>query len=219
MRQDFMDVSILLDGSGSMQPLLYDTIGGFNRFLEDQKKLPVRVAFTLVVFNHQYTPVCRGVPVADAAPLTDQNYCPGGTTALLDAVGRLIDETGERLKSMPENERPGKVLFVIITDGQENTSGKFTRQDIFDRINRQQDVYKWDFVFMGANQDSFAEAGAIGLRAGNVINCSATANGVRNQYGLLAAQTYPYAISSPMPAGFFGGQTHADEIDKKKAQA
>jgi hypothetical protein len=218
MRQDFMDVSILLDGSGSMQPLLYDTIGGFNRFLEEQKKLPVHVAFTLVVFNHNYHLIYGGIPIKAATPLTDQNYCPGGTTALLDAVGRLIDETGERLKAMPENERPGKVLIVIITDGQENTSRRFCRQDIFDRINRQQDVYKWDFVFMGANQDSFAEAGAIGLRAGNVINCSATANGVRNQYGMLAAQTYPYAVSSPMPAGFFDGQTHADEIDKKKAK-
>lgn len=84
-------------------------------------------------------------------------------TALLDAVGRAINETGQRLAVMPEHERPGLVVFVIITDGQENSSHEFTKTQIKELIKHQQTKYAWQFTFLGANQDAFAEARSIGI--------------------------------------------------------
>lgn len=216
MRQDLTDISILLDSSGSMQPLVHDTIGGFNSFLEEQKKLPGSAVFSLVSFNIEYRQICKAIPIRDASPLTDRDYVPGNNTALLDALGRLIDETGERLKNMPENERPGKVIFVIITDGQENSSHKFARKDIFERINRQRDVYKWDFVFMGANQDSFAEAGQIGVSSVNAINYTGDSRGTKNAYRVLCQGMGSYRVGGQSVGGFFGGMSHADMIEEQK---
>ncbi len=91
-------------------------------------------------------------------------------TALLDAVGRAINQTGERLARMPEPERPGLVVFVVMTDGQENSSREFTKAQLAEMIQRQQRVYDWHFNFLGANQDSFAEAGSIGIDAAGIAN-------------------------------------------------
>jgi hypothetical protein len=95
---------------------------------------------------------------------------PRGSTALLDAVGRAINETGERLAKMPEAERPGLVVFVVMTDGPENSSREFTKSHIKQMIEHQQSVYKWQFTFLGANQDAFAEGGAMGVAAAGIAN-------------------------------------------------
>ena len=90
---------------------------------------------------------------------------PRGSTALLDAVGRAINETGDRLAKTPEQDRPGLVVFVIVTDGQENSSKEFSKARIKEMIDEQQKKYNWQFTFLGANQDAFAEAGGIGIRS------------------------------------------------------
>jgi hypothetical protein len=96
-------------------------------------------------------------------------------TALLDAVGRAIGDTGLRLHRMPENERPGLVLFVIITDGLENSSHEFNCDQIKQMIEHQKQVYSWQFTFLGANQDAFAEAGKMGINAEDAACYSAAA--------------------------------------------
>jgi hypothetical protein len=97
---------------------------------------------------------------------------PRGNTALLDAVGRAIVETGERLRALPENERPGLVVFVIVTDGQENSSREYTKARVKEMIEHQQNVYKWQFTYLGANQDAFAEAGGMGIRLAGAAHYS-----------------------------------------------
>ena len=97
---------------------------------------------------------------------------PRGSTALLDAVGRAINETGERLAKMNEEDRPGLVVFVVMTDGEENSSQEFSKDQIKQMITHQQDTYGWHFTFLGANQDAFAEAGALGIHAAGVANFS-----------------------------------------------
>lgn len=109
----------------------------------------------------------NGVPIKDVPKYT---LVPRGMTALLDAVGRAINEAGCRLAAIPEDQRPGLVVFVIVTDGQENSSHEFTRAQIKEMIERQQSVYSWQFTFLGANQDAFAEAGSLGISPAAAAN-------------------------------------------------
>ncbi|HEV3384770.1 MAG TPA: vWA domain-containing protein [Gemmata sp.] len=162
MQQDLTDIVVVLDRSGSMQACKDDAEGGLNAFVEEQKKRPGRAVFTLVQFDTEYEFVHRGEPISGIPPFS---LVPRGWTALLDAVGRAIAETGDRLARTPETERPGLVAFVIITDGQENSSKEFNKEQIKQMIQHQSDAYKWQFTFLGANQDAFAEAGGIGITA------------------------------------------------------
>lgn len=167
MRADLTDIVVVLDRSGSMRSCQEDAEGGLNTFIDEQRKQAGETLFTLVQFDTEYEFVHRGVPIQHVGQC---RLVPRGMTALLDAVGRAIVETGERLAAMPEAARPGLVVFVILTDGQENSSKEYSRAQIKDLIEHQQNVYKWQFTFLGANQDAFAEAGGLGIRAAGVAN-------------------------------------------------
>jgi hypothetical protein len=167
MQLDLTDIVVVLDRSGSMQACKGDAEGGLNSFVEDQKKRPGRANFTLVQFDTEYEFVHRGVPISQVPPFT---LVPRGWTALLDAVGRAIIETGDRLAKTPEAQRPGLVALVIITDGLENSSKEFDKEQIKQLIQHQTEVYKWQFTFLGANQDAFAAAGGIGITADKAAN-------------------------------------------------
>lgn len=145
-----------------MQSCRTDAEGGLNSFIDKQKGEPGACLFSLVQFDTEYEFLYKGTPIKDVLACA---LVPRGMTALLDAVGRAIVETGERLKIMDESQRPGLVVFVIITDGQENSSKEFTKAKIGEMIRHQTDVYKWQFTFLGANVDAFAEAGGIGIAA------------------------------------------------------
>jgi hypothetical protein len=112
------------------------------------------------------------MPIAEVLPLDTSTYQPRGSTALLDAIGRTIDEIGARLANAPEAERPGQVLIAILTDGEENASHQFTWKDISDRIRHQTDVYQWRFLFLGANQDAIATAARMSIGAEDSANFS-----------------------------------------------
>jgi hypothetical protein len=166
MRNDLTDITVVMDRSGSMHACQTDAEGGLNRYIEDQKTQPGDALFTLVQFDTEYEFVHRGVPIRQVPHCS---LVPRGNTALLDALGRAIVETGERLAKIPESERPGLVVMVVLTDGQENSSREFSKTKIQEMIAHQQSVYKWQFIYLGANQDSFTEAGALGM-AGSVGN-------------------------------------------------
>jgi len=171
MRSDLTDITLVIDRSGSMQSIRDDAQGGINAFIAGQSKTPGDVLVTLVQFDTEYEFLHRGVPVRDVPPYALE---PRGGTALLDAVGRAINETGARLAKLPEPERPGLVIFVVMTDGQENSSREFTKAQIRKMIQHQQSVFNWQFTFLGANQDAFAEAGEIGIAAGGTADFSAS---------------------------------------------
>lgn len=162
MKQDLTDITLVVDRSGSMQAIQSDAEGGINAFIADQAKEPGEVLLTLVQFDTEYEFVHRGVP---ASQVPKNRLIPRGSTALLDAVGRAINETGERLSKMPESERPSLVVFVVMTDGEENSSKEFKKTQIKAMIERQQQDYNWQFTFLGANQDAFAEAADLGIGA------------------------------------------------------
>ncbi|NNM05150.1 MAG: VWA domain-containing protein [Gemmatimonadetes bacterium] len=167
MKSNLTDITLVVDRSGSMQQRRGDAEGGVNAFIQQQAEEPGEAFLTLVQFDTEYEIIHRGVPI-DAVP--EYRLEPRGMTALLDAVGRAINETGIRLKKMKKADRPGLVIFVITTDGLENSSTEFKRTQIKEMIEHQQTKYGWHFTFLGANQDAFAEAGAMGMKRGAVAD-------------------------------------------------
>lgn len=162
MRSDLTDITLVVDRSGSMGEIQSDAQGGVNAFIEKQAAEPGEALLTLVQFDTEYEFVHKGEPIKQVPKYT---LMPRGMTALLDAVGRAINETGERLAKIAEQDRPGLVVFVIMTDGLENSSHEFTSSQVKEMIEEQQTKYSWHFTFLGADQDAFAEAGKLGIDA------------------------------------------------------
>ncbi len=168
-KKNLTDITVVLDRSGSMSSIKEEAENGLNHFIDEQKELPGSASFTLVKFDTEYEFAYKGVDIQSVGKCTLE---PRGMTALLDAVGRSINETGERLKNTLEEEKPGLVVFVIVTDGAENSSHEFTRSQIKEMIEKQRSTYKWQFTFLGANQDAFAEASSIGIASMSTMTYS-----------------------------------------------
>lgn len=174
------DIIIIQDRSGSMQSIKKDSEGGINSFLEGQKEVPGECYVTMVQFDNQYDELYQTRPLNMV-----ENYTlePRGMTALLDAIGTTVTNVGNRFAALPEDQRPGKVAVIINTDGFENASRKFNKHQINDMISRQRDVYKWEFIFLGANQDAIATGQDLGISRANSMTYSPTAGGVAASYG------------------------------------
>ena len=157
-------ISVILDRTGSMQEIREDVIGGFNAFLAEQQAAPEPATFTLVQFDSQdpFEVLHANVNVDAVRPLTLEQYVPRASTPLYDAIGRGILDLEGSLAARPDTERPSKVIFVVVTDGQENASRDFDRG----RVNRLIEAKKglgWDFVFLSADLGAFEDAGQIGV--------------------------------------------------------
>ena len=186
MRDDFSDITVVLDRSGSMEAVADDTIGGFNRFLLEQKQSPGHAVLTLVQFDHEYEFVHTARPLDEVPPLSRATFVPRGHTALLDAIGRAIGETHDRLAKTDESDRPATVIFVILTDGQENASREFTLANVFKRIEEQQRKRGWKFIFLGANQDAIKSAARLGIGRGTSLSYAANASGSRAAFASMS---------------------------------
>ena len=187
------EIIFILDMTGSMQPLASETVIGFNNFIEEQKEVPGDAVLTLITFNSNKTEkVYDCVDLKDIKPLIQSQYYPDGMTPLLDTMGNAIQEAGERFKNMPENQRPEKVIVSIMTDGEENFSHYFSRKQIFDMVKHQKDIYKWEFIFLGANQDSYLEAGRLGIDAKDTGNYTHDALGTRTAYTVASSKVTSY---------------------------
>lgn len=162
MKENYTHVSILIDKSGSMKAIKPEVISGFNELIDEQKEESGELTVTLVQFDSNYNDLRYDVSndfslLENVTLLTEENYRPKGGTPLNDALTKLINETGAKLASMNEEDRPGKVLVVCITDGAENSSQIYTKQTLKQLISEQESKYNWKFIYMGANQDSFSE--------------------------------------------------------------
>lgn len=155
MKDNLTQITIVLDRSGSMNIVRDATISGFNEFVEGQRKAPGEANLTLIQFDTENPfDVVFNKPVADIPKLTVETYVPRGGTPLHDALGRTITALGTKLKTMAEADRPAKVVIVTMTDGQENSSHEYTAPQIAEMIKHQREMYKWEFLFLGANQDA-----------------------------------------------------------------
>lgn len=218
MKKDTTLIAVVLDRSGSMSSCRDDTIGGFNTFLSEQRKQPGEALITLTQFDDVYDIVYSKQNIKHTADLTEATYVPRGNTALLDAIGRTINDVGAQLKALPESERPSKVIFVIITDGQENASREYNRQRIMDMITHQRDKYNWEFVYLGANQDAITVATNYGILATNAVGYTSSGKGTRSAFSAASKSMSNYRLSSNQKTQDFFGKDKTvieeDEIDK-----
>lgn len=185
MKQSTHIVAIL-DKSGSMKSVWEDTIGGYNTFLEEQKKVPGKKTITLVQFSSGCETTYSDIPLEHVANLTKETYCPSGWTALNDSIAKTINNVGYKMAGLPENERPSKIIVLIMTDGQENWSKEFSGQlglkRVGEMVKHQQEKYSWSFVFVGSNIDSFSTASGYGIHSTHAINYVSTPAGTYNAF-------------------------------------
>ena len=170
MRKGLTEVVFILDRSGSMSGLEADTIGGFNSMIAKQKKEEGEAYISTVLFDDTCEVLYDRVPVNKVEPMNDNQYYVRGCTALLDAIGGAIHHIGNVHKYAREEDRPEKTLFIITTDGQENSSRMYTYEKVKRMVERQKKKYGWEFLFLGANIDAIEEAGRFGIKPERAVN-------------------------------------------------
>lgn len=182
------EIIFVIDKSGSMSNLAGDTIGGFNGFIESQKAIEGKATLTTVLFDTTYKTLHNGVDLHEVKAMTNSDYLPYGGTAMLDAIGDTINQVQDRHDELG-TERPENVLFVITTDGEENSSRKYTKSQIEKMIKHQTNGHGWKFMFLGANMDAVKEASSIGISSDWSTNYTYTAKGVCDAYTTLSNAT------------------------------
>ena len=182
MKENLTEIVCILDRSGSMRNLSKDTVEGYNSFIEKQKNEPGEAVLTTVLFNDEYQLLHDRKNIKDVSEMTINDYYPIGCTSLLDAIGKTIDDIGVKLAETKEEERPSKVIFMITTDGMENSSKKYSYDDIKTKVKHQQEKYSWEFIFIGANIDSYNEGSKLGFSESNISNYTADSIGTKSVY-------------------------------------
>ena len=184
MNQKLTEIVFILDRSGSMSGLEADTIGGFNGFVKKQAGLG-ETFITTILFDNRYEILHNRID-AKKACLSNKTYFTRGNTALLDAIGKTINLVGRRLGESPEAQRPGKVIFVITTDGLENASREFSYSAVKEMIKHQSEKYSWEFIFLGANIDVAKEGDKLGIHADYACDYEASPDGIQEMYCMVA---------------------------------
>lgn len=169
MNKNKTELVLVLDRSSSMQSSVAATESGAAELIQDQRSQPGQVSVSYYRFDHFVEKVYEGVDINEIGAIKVE---PRGMTALFDGIGTAIDETGKRLAQLPEHERPGLVIIAIMTDGGENSSKEYTQQVIREKIQHQTDKYAWQFMFLGANQNSFLVGGSLGIDTSKISNYS-----------------------------------------------
>lgn len=193
--RDYVHYIMLIDRSGSMSNIAKDMTGGIRSFIDKQLDgvNPDKRTVSFYQFDTEHDEL---YDFAKLAEVKEYTLYPRGGTALLDAVGTAITKVGGKLRDMPEDERPGEVMVVIVTDGQENSSHEYTRTQVKELIQHQTDKYNWKFTYLGANQDSFAEAGSIGIPMAATVNYAATTRGTAGGWGAVAQSVSMGTVST-----------------------
>jgi len=186
MNPNLTEIAYILDRSGSMQPMQEPAVAAFNDFLKTQLDVPGAARLTLVQFDAAYEVPVSARPLQDVPQLTAATYTPRGSTALLDAIGRTIKDTDRRLEALPVADKPGKVIFAIFTDGQENASQEYSARHISDLIRLYREQKGWEFLFLAANQDAIASASAMHMDANLSANVSYSLKGIKSTGGAMA---------------------------------
>jgi uncharacterized protein YegL len=212
VNNNLTDITILLDRSGSMQSQRDNTIKGVNLFLKEQSHGEGRANLTLIQVDDQYDVHVHAVDIAQVQPLTRMTYVPRGDTALYDAMARAIDDTGTRLARMPEAKRPAHVLFVVMTDGEENASINYSRwsggcERVFAKVTKQRDVFNWTFVYLGANQDGIGVGTSLGFAAGMSATYGVNEQSIGQTFTLMTNKT-----SSLRSAGVYTSYSEDERV-------
>jgi hypothetical protein len=192
MQKNYTHITVVLDKSGSMGKIANDTIGGFNQFITDQKKVEGLATLSLIQFDDRYEPNYLSTKIQDVELLNEKTYKPRGWTRLFDAIGRAIIDTGEELNKLKDEEKPEKVVFVVQTDGEENSSKEFNAKEIGDLIKQQTDKYKWEFVFLGAQLNTILAMCRMGVSGANTMQYAHNTAGMKSAMKSLSSNLMSY---------------------------
>ncbi|MBD3216419.1 MAG: VWA domain-containing protein [Candidatus Lokiarchaeota archaeon] len=176
-----VEIVVVADRSGSMETMRDDAIGGFNAFLESQKKLSGKAVMTYVQFDHQYNLCFTGKLLKDVDPLDRTTFVPRGQTALIDAVGRTINEVEERIAKADPADKPDAVVIVVLTDGKDNASVEFKLSRVKQLIEKKTKD-GWDFTFLSADMDAVSTGQSLGFARQNVALYCESGQGTQSAF-------------------------------------
>ena len=197
-------VAMVVDRSGSMRSMGCEVMNGFNTFLKEQKALPGKCSATVVRFDDKVEVLQHAVPLQQVREADSETFHPRGCTALLDAMGQTIQMVEKEARSM----KPDKIMVMILTDGAENSSKKFSKKNVSDKIKRLEATGKWEFVFVGANQDAIAVGASYGMDAKNCLSYGATPEYQNQTFKCMSDNmtSYRFASKSDDYNGFSSAQ-------------
>ena len=199
MKKNLTELVFILDKSGSMSGLEKDTIGGFNSMLDQQRKVDGECVITTVLFDNRYELLHDRIDIRAVQPITGKEYFVGGSTALLDAIGRTIHKIDTAQKNTTEDYRAEKVMFVIITDGEENASRHFSSAQIRQMIQHQKERYGWEFIFLGANIDAVETAGRFGIDADRAVDYVPDGEGTELNFRMMSETVATFRECGAVP--------------------
>lgn len=212
MKKGLTELVFILDKSGSMGGLEKDTIGGFNSMLKKQKEEQGECRVTTVLFDNRYTLLHDRIDIQAVSPMTDKEYSVGGSTALLDAMGKTIVKIAAVQRNTAEEYRAEKVIFIIITDGEENSSREFTASEVRKLIRQQKEENCWEFLFLGANIDAVETAGRFGISADKAVDYVPDREGTALNYAVMCEAVSEFRSSGKVSS------RHLERIRKDKAR-
>lgn len=187
MKKDLTELVFILDRSGSMSGLEKDTIGGFNSMIEKQKQEAGEAVVSTVLFDNKVELLHDRVELKNIQPMTSKEYYVRGSTALLDAVGGAVQHIRHVHDMLGQDNIPEHTMFVITTDGMENSSHEYTADGVKRMIEERKEKDNWEFLFLGANIDAVKAAGSIGIRADRAVNYHSDAVGTALNYNVVSA--------------------------------
>ena len=218
MRKDYTHIAIILDRTGSMESIRDDTIGGFNAFLEQQKAEPGFATLTLVQFDSQdpYEVIHKFKPLAEVPKLTREIFVPRARTPLLDAIGRGINDLEQSLSQMEKDARPSRVIMVIITDGQENSSCEFRKDQIEKMIKEKQEKLDWQFVFLSSDLAGIGDALHTGFRPASTLSYDSDSRGTTGAWESMSVSISHYRASRKKDVSFTDEDREKQNSEKKR---
>ena len=200
MNKNRTELVFILDRSGSMRGLEKDTIGGYNSMLERQRTEGGECVITTVLFDNRYELLHDRIDARAVRPITEREYTVGGSTALLDAIGATIHKIAAAQKNTARHYRADKVMFVIITDGGENSSRSYTTAQVRDMIQRQKCRYSWEFIFLGANMDAVETAGQFGIGADRAVDYVPDSRGTELNFRMMSDTVAAFRANGAVPS-------------------
>ncbi len=203
MKKNLTELAFILDRSGSMSGLETDTIGGYNAMLEKQKLVEGDCVLTTVLFDDKYELLHDRVDICAVKPITEKEYYVRGCTALLDAMGKTIQKIDNVQKSVSDDFRPDKVMFVIITDGYENSSREYSSDKIKALVNEKKEKDNWEFIFLGANIDAIETAGQFGIDADRALDYLADSVGTSLNFKVMSKAVASFRSKGIVDESYF----------------
>lgn len=213
--KNYIKLINIIDKSGSMDSIIDSAISGFNEFLQDQKRVEGNALVTTVLFSTMYQKLYEDLDIQNCEFLNKDNYKPNGGTALYDAIAKTINHEIDKLGALPVEERPEKILCVILTDGFENSSKDFSKDQIKKLVTEMKEDFKWEFIFLAANENASFAAEAMGISKGNSYAFTNDSDGLNAAYSAVSFSATNYRNSKSVKMENLMDEFRQTEEDKK----